>query len=191
MNIISKLGTAQFNSVAPRAADPTSPAVTPSSKNRHDVSALSSASMTVAGSLDTSSMGLNEHQLKRQGLESLVAVLRSLVAWGITPNKVTSDLGVDLVRAASKEEIRRGDVTPEPAADRSLATSSSTDIIRQDTPDIADDPMRFESAKQKKTTLLEGLKKFNFKPKRVRKCFNKQDHQGLRINECVGYPILC
>lgn len=33
-----------------------------------------------------------------------------------------------------------------------------------------DEPSRFENAKQRKTTLLEGIKKFNFKPKRV-SCF--------------------
>ena len=35
------------------------------------------------------------------------------------------------------------------------------------TPDVGDDDVgRFESAKQRKTTLQEGVKKFNFKPKR-------------------------
>jgi hypothetical protein len=43
------------------------------------------------------------------------------------------------------------------------------DIARGSTPDIAtDDPSRFESAKQKKTTLMEGIKRFNEKPKKVR-----------------------
>ena len=38
------------------------------------------------------------------------------------------------------------------------------------TPDVGagdDEVGKFESAKQKKTSLLEGIKKFNFKPKRV------------------------
>jgi brefeldin A-inhibited guanine nucleotide-exchange protein len=48
-----------------------------------------------------------------------------------------------------------------------LSAGPSVEALRQPTPDLVDDPSKFESAKQKKTTLLEGIKKFNFKPKRV------------------------
>jgi brefeldin A-inhibited guanine nucleotide-exchange protein len=44
---------------------------------------------------------------------------------------------------------------------------TNVELLRQPTPEIIDDPTKFESAKQKKTTLLQGLKKFNFKPKKV------------------------
>ena len=37
-----------------------------------------------------------------------------------------------------------------------------------------DDPERFESAKQRKTTLMEGIKKFNFKPKKVSRLISLQ-----------------
>ena len=34
------------------------------------------------------------------------------------------------------------------------------------TPEVQDDPSRFESAKQRKMILQEGLKRFNYKPKK-------------------------
>lgn len=108
-------------------------------------------------------MGLSESQLRRQGLLCLVSVLRSLVAWG-TGSKAT-DEGAPPISARSITDERResnSEATPE-----RLSGTGSLEAIRQVTPDIADDPSRFESAKQKKTTLLEGIKKFNFRPKRV------------------------
>lgn len=114
-------------------------------------------------------MGLTEHQLKRQGLECLVTVLRSLVAWG------TSAMGKPAIESTvdsgalshAGEDIRQDTITPDPSVDRVSLSVNSAEHLRQPTPDIVDDPSRFESAKQKKTTLLEGIKKFNFKPKRV------------------------
>jgi brefeldin A-inhibited guanine nucleotide-exchange protein len=55
-----------------------------------------------------------------------------------------------------------------PDASASLDRLPLADIVRGPTPDIADDPSRFESAKQKKTTLMEGIRRFNQKPKKVR-----------------------
>ena len=56
---------------------------------------------------------------------------------------------------------------PTPNASVSLDLLPLPDVARGPTPDIADDPSRFESAKQKKTTLMEGIKRFNQKPKKV------------------------
>ena len=57
-----------------------------------------------------------------------------------------------------------------PAADAEtphLGNGSTPDFSRVNTPDLPqDDPSRFESAKERKTMLLEGIKRFNFKPKR-------------------------
>jgi len=52
-------------------------------------------------------------------------------------------------------------------ASASLDRLPIPDVTRGGTPDIVDDPSRFESAKQKKTTLMEGIKRFNQKPKKV------------------------
>ncbi|KIM60207.1 hypothetical protein SCLCIDRAFT_962166 [Scleroderma citrinum Foug A] len=54
------------------------------------------------------------------------------------------------------------EVTPLP--DRITATSGNTEVLRQSLLDNTDDPIRFETARRKKTALLEGIKKFNFQP---------------------------
>ena len=116
--------------------------------------------------MDTTTMGLSEGQLRRQGLECLVAVLRSLVAWGTTTKGV--DDVPPLASAKSQgEDIKRDPITPEAPLERLSTGGVSVETFRQATPDFGDDPTKFESAKQKKTTLLEGIKKFNYKPKRV------------------------
>ena len=166
MNIITKLSGSLGSSAPDSAAKakekepPSTPQSPPTSKSQ------------LPPSLTTSALGLpevpgtgasTEAQLRRQALETLVAVLRSLVAWGITAPK----------------EREKAEAEREREAAARLAASASTDRLNgtstpdrhASTPDLGvqgdDDPSRFESAKQKKTTLLEGIKKFNFKPKRV------------------------
>ncbi|KAF8918488.1 hypothetical protein CPB85DRAFT_1430659 [Mucidula mucida] len=62
------------------------------------------------------------------------------------------------------------EASPLPLASRGTGSLSSVggsvEPSTDTNTDITDDPGRFESAKQRKTTLLEGIKKFNFKPKR-------------------------
>ncbi|KAF5393632.1 hypothetical protein D9757_000052 [Collybiopsis confluens] len=175
MNIISKIGSSS-TAVNTKTNEPPSPAVTPNSSkapgpNTSIPPSFGTTAMSVSGSMDTSTMGLSEARLRRQGLECLVAVLRSLVAWGTASGKHTDD-GSSLVGSVSHGTVsQNGDEVAgelsdaEPYLDRPSAGPSS-EHLRQPTPDLADDPSRFESAKQKKTTLLEGIKKFNFKPKR-------------------------
>ena len=104
-------------------------------------------------------------------MECLVAVLKSLVAWGTTASNTgpTESPSEQRTSVAPPEDGREDTVTPDPSLDRLNPPQSATEFSRQATPDYtaADDPSRFESAKQRKTTLLEGIKKFNFKPKRV------------------------
>lgn len=103
-----------------------------------------------------------EQKLKRQSLECLVSVLKSLVAWGTT----TTSRAVQEEHGGSSEDISRTDglngEVAEPRPSMSLASGALTPDVGGD-----DDVEKFESAKQKKTSLLEGIKKFNFKPKRV------------------------
>jgi brefeldin A-inhibited guanine nucleotide-exchange protein len=169
MNVISKISTTP-TTAAQKANDPTSPVLSPPN-NRHQStgvpSSLTTSVLSVSGTMDTSIMGLSEGQLKKQGLDCLIAVLRSLVAWGTAAGK--ADDTVHTPKSQTGEEIRRDPVTPEASYDKLSVAGMSTETLRQPTPDLVDDPGKFESAKQKKTTLLEGIKKFNFKPKRV--CF--------------------
>ncbi|KAI0326659.1 hypothetical protein GY45DRAFT_1258565 [Cubamyces sp. BRFM 1775] len=167
MNIISKIGTAPISAVPPKGNDPNSPALQPQTKQHHGSGSVppsfSTASLSVPGTVDVSTIGNSEAQLRRQGLECLVAVLKSLVAWGTTSSSPPEHVTDPMIRSQI-EETRRDNVTPDVSTDR--LSPGGTDPTRGPTPELADDPSKFESAKQKKTTLLEGIKKFNFKPKR-------------------------
>ncbi|KAF8195926.1 sec7 guanine nucleotide exchange factor [Mycena galopus ATCC 62051] len=167
MNIISKIGSMPFAVAPPKANEPPSPALSPTVKNNHGAvpPSLSTSALAVSGTMDTTVMGLSETQLKRQGLECLVAVLRSLVAWGTASGKMSDDPLATPSRSHHSEDTRRESMAPDQSVDKLLA-GASQEALRQPTPDLVDDPTKFESAKQKKTTLLEGIKKFNFKPKR-------------------------
>ncbi|KAJ3933222.1 MAG: hypothetical protein NXY57DRAFT_892523 [Lentinula lateritia] len=175
INVISKIATSPSINQHNKTNEPPSPAVTPNSSKQSGKSStippsLSTTAMSVSGSMDTSTMGLSEAQLRRQGLECLVAILRSLVAWGTAAGRSTED-GNTLVGSESGTVSQNGEEAPRDSmvADSSLdrlATEPSSEQLRQPTPELADDPSRFESAKQKKTTLLEGIRRFNFKPKR-------------------------
>jgi brefeldin A-inhibited guanine nucleotide-exchange protein len=167
MNIMSKVATLPYAASQQKANDPASPALSPQTKNSASTTHVS-GSLVVSGTMDTSTMGLSEGQLRRQGLECLVAVLRSLVTWGTAAGKTPAESATaDPSKSQAGEETAAETITPDPSLDRLATSAGSTEALRQPTPDITDDPSRFESAKQKKTTLLEGIKKFNFKPKRV------------------------
>ncbi|KAI0638023.1 hypothetical protein C8Q77DRAFT_1047692 [Trametes polyzona] len=167
MNIISKIGTAPISSVPQKGNDPNSPALQPQTKHHHGAGqvppSFSTASLSVPGNVDVSTIGNSEVQLRRQGLECLVAVLKSLVAWGTTSTSPPEHVQDPMTRS-QVEEARRDNSTPDVTTDR--LSPAAIDPTRGPTPELVDDPTKFESAKQKKTTLLEGIKKFNFKPKR-------------------------
>ena len=170
MNIMSKIATLPYTASQQKTLDPASPAspaLSPQTKSSASATYVS-GSLPVSGTMDTTTMGLSEGQLRRQGLECLVAVLRSLVTWGTAAGKTPAESATAESASISQagEETMAETITSDPSLDR-LTIAGSTEALRQSTPDTADDPTRFESAKQKKTTLLEGIKKFNFKPKRV------------------------
>ena len=170
MNIISKIGTTPITPSQLKSTEGPSSSPSPSSKGQTAGGPvpLTAAALSVPGNMDTSNLGQSESQYRRQGLECLVAVLRSLVAWGTAPDRINDD---NLVPASAKsipgDEYRREPVTPDASYDKLSLGSGSAEILRQPTPEVIDDPSKFETAKQKKTTFLEGIKKFNFKPKRV------------------------
>lgn len=172
MNIISKISSASIAPGHHRTSEPPSPALNPTkhSQNNPIQPSSSTGALSVPGSMDTANLGTSESQLKRQGLECLVMALRSLVAWGTSPGKPSEDGGTPT--RSQHEDSRRDSFAPDGSLDRLSVVDISAEALRQSSPDlIDDDPSRFESAKQKKTTLLEGIKKFNFKPKRVSASF--------------------
>lgn len=170
MNIISKFGTSSTQSHQQKGNEPPSPALSPTPKNQTGAPiSWSNSGLAISGTMDTSTMGLSDAQLRRQGLECLVAVLRSLVVWGTAATgKLADEVTVALSSARTQvgDDARRDAAVPERGLDKLPVHSGSLETLRQSTPDLADDPSKFESAKQKKTTLMEGIKKFNFKPKR-------------------------
>lgn len=121
-----------------------------------------------------------EYALKMSALESLVAILRSLLSW--------SQRGIAAVSATLQEDPAEGrDQTAlssaaisaaETAANVIMSTtnhksdqssSDSSSIVETSTiaASIAvDDPSQFESLKHRKTALTDAIRDFNFKPKR-------------------------
>lgn len=166
MNLIAKFGTSSGGAIHGKVvAEPTSPGLSPSGKNQgHAMGSLNGTVLSMQGTVDTSNLGLSEGQLKRQALDCLVSVLRSLVVWGTPPpSKVTDEQAPPhSARSFVAEDGREG----RPSTDRLMSLTSSAEALRL-TPEPSDDPSRFETAKQRKTALLEGIKKFNFKPKQV------------------------
>jgi brefeldin A-inhibited guanine nucleotide-exchange protein len=170
MNIVAKFTSAAPSANQPRTSEPPSPALSPTPRNQTNAHiAWNVAGLTVPGSMDTSNLGLSENQLRRQGLECLIFVLRSLVSWGIAMNKAPDDGGPTASRP-QMDDVGRDPAPSESNLDRLSTIASSVEALRLNatTPDLSDDPSRFESARQKKTTLLEGIKKFNSKAKHVR-----------------------
>ncbi|KAF8529196.1 Sec7-domain-containing protein [Hysterangium stoloniferum] len=165
MNIISKLGTSHF--AKEKASDPSSPSLQPSRLSGRSVlpPSLSTNALSASASLETGAVGLTEGNMKRQSLECFVAVLRSLVLWGTQAGKTVAEPAVKANSPLLNGDDHKMDSPSEVTLNRS-SVSLAAEVSRTVTPDIDDDPERFESAKQKKTTLLEGIRKFNFKPKR-------------------------
>src|ERR1700730_6456816 len=98
MNIISKIGTTSFPAAHQRSHEPASPPPARAS-NPNTLPSLSTSAMAVSGNMDTSIIGLSDNQLKRQGLECLVTVLRSLVLWG-TATKDAAEPALDSARTS-------------------------------------------------------------------------------------------
>ena len=189
MNIVSKIGQTHF---APPSKEEQSQSVSSKQSGGSSGPAIPPSLATIALSAKDGPdaphyAGLPpEIKLRRQSLECLVAALRSLVVWS-TPSPVRGDEPSAVPPRASEDGVGRhqspslaGSSTqidhiptptpswPSESAIRSPAVGMTANGTVA-TPDIGagdDDVNRFESAKARKTTLQEGIKKFNFKPKR-------------------------
>ncbi|CAE6422038.1 unnamed protein product, partial [Rhizoctonia solani] len=160
VNIISK--TAASQSLPPTkgndpgsstlAAGHTGPSSMPPSLS---TSALTPQSSAVPQTTDI--------QLNRQGLECLVSVLKSLVAWGTGSDKLASESGDRTSRSTVREDSRQDSLSGSVGEEASPITNEAA---RQSNPELVDDPGKFETAKHRKTLLLEGIRQFNFKQKR-------------------------
>ncbi|KZT57923.1 hypothetical protein CALCODRAFT_517135 [Calocera cornea HHB12733] len=161
MNIVSRLSSTHITTQPSKTGEPTSGQSARHGKFGTDASSIPPSYSTAAvSSVDESFGAVSEVKLKQQSLECLVSVLRSLVMWGTT---TSGGIGPDVRQNGSDERIASAS-RPETAG---LATPSLERLSeRVSTPESSDDPERFESAKLRKSSLLEGIKRFNFKPKR-------------------------
>ncbi|GAA5886120.1 hypothetical protein JCM6882_004271 [Rhodosporidiobolus microsporus] len=192
LNIVSKLGTTHFPASTDRhaSAQPLISALSPAA-SPFPLAATSLFEDSRIADPTFAGAPLETH-IKRQALETLVTVLRSLVAWagrGAAPGATVPPTTPGVTTANGTHARPSFDARgSEPDLSASLSASTSTfagsasglageppfltperrSTSGTNTPDVvpADDPSRFESAKLRKTTLLEGIKKFNFKPKR-------------------------
>ena len=119
--------------------------------------------LTTAGLANVAPLDLDlpvEYVLKQHSLETLVRTLQSLVLWSQETLAASVDRNPDVASrisiddASTTNEIRG---SPRPASDTPIAPG---------TPVLDDDPGQFEKAKQKKTAFNNGIRQFNFKPKR-------------------------
>ncbi|SPO48579.1 probable SEC7 - component of non-clathrin vesicle coat [Moesziomyces antarcticus] len=204
MNVISKISQAHVSPNADAKADKDALSSTAAGSALPRTSGSGPAippSLSTAAAGDVShdsvmsSSGANqsvEARLKRQSLDCLCSVLRSLVIWSsrasVASEAASQDLhghpGDTTASPRQSEDIRIGNETitvdsenlmetnghPSPAIaaqpSSGLTAGAGSEISRGQTPEPQDDPSRFENAKQRKTILLEGIRKFNFKPKR-------------------------
>lgn len=90
------------------------------------------------------------------------------MTWGTAAGKNVADSAVEVAAQSSLSVSRPEGMVSDTSLEK-LVVPNGADPSRVSTPDLslADDPGRFESEKQRKTSLQEGLKKFNYKPKKV------------------------
>jgi brefeldin A-inhibited guanine nucleotide-exchange protein len=164
INVISKISAAKSDESVVKAPGDAASTTKPKD-GRESVPPSLSTNALSAPSTTHGPSGATDISLRRQALECLVSVLRSIVAWGTTTERAISDK--DEKNHSLKQTDSMGSQKNGVTSTSAERLSISHELSRVSTPDVVDDPSRFESAKQKKTLLTEGIKKFNFKPKKV------------------------
>ncbi|TIA76225.1 hypothetical protein E3P91_00163 [Wallemia ichthyophaga] len=96
--------------------------------------------------------------VKRQALDLIRGVLSSLVSW--------AERGALPVAAVSEEAPQSQEASPPVGVAEFSNAIPTPDIANTFDFTNADDPTQFESAKARKNALVEGIKGFNFKPKK-------------------------
>ena len=101
--------------------------------------------------------------LKQQSLECLVRTLHSLINWS-QENLAATTAVQDPGLRNSTDDFRES-LDPNNTAGSPRPSITDTPIVPS-TPLLEDDPSQLEKAKQRKTALINGIRQFNFKPKR-------------------------
>lgn len=105
-----------------------------------------------------------DFQLKQQSLDCLVRTLRSLVNWS-QETLATSAVKLQETDTKSSFEDYRGSLDPEQGGNSPRPSAIDTPIA-PNTPLPEDDFSQLEKARQRKTALVNGIRQFNFKPKK-------------------------
>lgn len=103
--------------------------------------------------------------LKQQALDCLVRTLRSLVDWS-QDNLAASAAKLQHLDVRNSSDNTRGSLDPGNAAGSPRMSMAAETPLPPSTPIIEDDPGQLEKAKLRKTALNNGIRQFNFKPKR-------------------------
>lgn len=108
----------------------------------------------------------SEYILKQQSLECLIEILHSLDNW--SKQSLTDGAGAGRYPGSrgSYEDSRESLDNGTGAAPPSPRVGSGAFDTGTSTPVAEDDPSQIEKVKQRKTALNEGIRQFNFKPKR-------------------------
>ena len=102
--------------------------------------------------------------LKQQALDCLVRTLRSLVNWSQDSLAAGAAKLQDMDLRNSSDRFRASLDPGQPGGSPRMSTADTP--VAPSTPVLEDDPMQLEKAKLRKTALNNGIRQFNFKPKR-------------------------
>ena len=131
-----------------------------------------------------------EYLLKQYSLEALVRTLRSLVTWSQETFNAATNKVQELGSRASLDDPRKSlDPAQQPGGNSPRPSASDTPA-GPSTPLLDDDPSQFEKAKQSKTALTNGIRLFNFKPKRGIKMLIKDGFIASDTPEDIASFIL-
>ncbi|GMK57374.1 hypothetical protein CspeluHIS016_0402080 [Cutaneotrichosporon spelunceum] len=159
MNTVSKIGQTHF---APPSKEELQGGSSKQASGGHGPAIPPSLSTTALGHEPPQYAGLSpEIKLRRQSLECLVAALKSLATWS-SGNPGRAD---DSTVPRSSEDLDR----PRSGGPNELTAPVPTPReVGSPNPELAenDDVSKLENEKQRKNMLMDGVKKFNFKPKR-------------------------
>lgn len=103
-----------------------------------------------------------DFQLKQQSLDCLVRTLRSLVNWS-QESFAATEAKLQTLDSRSSADVIRESLDHRNGSPRMSAVDTPQP---PSTPLLEDDPQQLEKAKQRKTALINGIRQFNFKPKR-------------------------
>lgn len=135
-----------------------------STYNLSQLPLLSISKLSSQSAITDNAMYPVEYALKVISLNSIVGILRSLNSWtqkGLSDTTRRSSL----LASNRKRSSTFGSSTPIASTPIATTTPTISSNLNDLTADV-DDPTEFESLKQRKTALLEGIRQFNFKPKR-------------------------